>query len=86
MTIAITGPALGQDQLTEREVVAAARSIEQLRALRQTSGHDKTGALGIATTTFALTTDEVDACLALLIERHTGFIASLGIVPDRQAA
>lgn len=76
---------VGDRTLTEREVVAAARAVHELRALRGMIRHGcRDGEIKLkgvlnGVTMIPLYADEVQACIALLIERHSTFLASLNI-------
>lgn len=71
------------EQLTEDEVFAAARSIVELKNLRALQNHNATGTINVRGTSYGLMSDEVDAILALLIERHSVLITGLGIKLDQ---
>jgi hypothetical protein len=77
-------------KLTESEVLAAARSIRELQSLRvaaKGAAPAKIEMDGRSTHwSIPLEPDEFQAVLALLIERHTIVLASLGITPDVPAA
>jgi hypothetical protein len=73
-------------KLTEREVLAAARSIRELQALRSIKPGPYAPKIAIGSHTIPLEPEELEAVVALLIERHTTMITSLGITPDRPAA
>lgn len=82
-----------QPRLTEREILAAARSIRELEPLRLIQNEERRLPARITISgsyagidSIPLERDEFDAILALLIERHTSVISSLNIEPKVEAA
>ena len=86
--VPLEGAAPQTGAMTEREILAAARSVRELRALRDiqqqigTTGKGRIGMSNMGYEAIPLETDEFQAVIALLIERHATMIASLGITPD----
>lgn len=77
--------------LTEREVLAAARTIRELEALRRVQGRTGAGKIVLRSAVdgiseIQLEADEVEGVIALLIERHTSVLTGLNILPERTPA
>lgn len=74
--------------LTEQEILAAARAIRELQTLRGLQAHPSAlgGKItlqgGGSTIILPMEVDEFAAVIALLIERHTVVVASLGVTPE----
>lgn len=81
-------------RMTENEAIHAGRSASKLRELRELrnvreSGKHRTPGqlklIGLEHLALGLTNEEVDAIIALLIERHTAFLAGLDIELEEPA-
>lgn len=73
-----------QITLNEREVLAAAKSINALRVLRQVNTCAQGSVVQLATnaagvSALPLSVTETDAIVGLLIERHEAFLSALNI-------
>jgi len=73
-------------RITERELIAASNSVKALRSLRQLQGAiDRNACAQVriqspkGSTELPLFDDELEAVVALLIERHSVFLAGLDV-------
>lgn len=92
MTLPVVAAPKGR--MTEAEAIQAGRSASKLRDLRELrdireSGQHRTPGqiklVGLQDLAVGLTNDEVDAVIALLIERHSTFLAGLDVELEEPA-
>jgi len=92
MTLPVVAAPKGR--MTEAEAIQAGRSasklrdLRELRSIRENGQHRTPGQIklaGLDHLALALSNEEVDAVIALLIERHSTFLASLDVELEEPA-